>query len=132
MLAVEPESAVASLVAKARAGDRAAIGELYRRFAPSVHAVLLSRLPPSEAQDAVHDVFVLVQERLASLAEDGAFGGWIHVIARNLAIDRLRERGRHPREEPMRDVAVRASADGELGRRVLAHLQDCRRRTGRP
>jgi RNA polymerase sigma-70 factor, ECF subfamily len=48
-----------SLVAAARNGDRTAFGRLYDRYARMVHGILLSRVPPSEVDDLVQDVFVL-------------------------------------------------------------------------
>jgi hypothetical protein len=37
------------LIRKARTGDRAAFGELYRQYASMVHGLLLARVPPDVA-----------------------------------------------------------------------------------
>ncbi len=113
---------VAVLAARARNGNAAAFDGLYRRFAKSVHAVLLSRLPPRDAEELVQEVFLAAHRRVARLEDAAAFGPWIHTIARNAAIDRLRVLGRRPSEEPLRDVAVPPS-DSELAGRVLHHIQ---------
>lgn len=47
-----------SLVEAARGGDRGAFGLLYDRHARTVHGLLLARVPPSEAEDLLHDVFI--------------------------------------------------------------------------
>lgn len=78
---------VAELVRAARDGDRGAFAGLYDRFHRPVHAVILSRVPASEANDLVQDVFVQALRRLPSLRQDGSFGGWLMMIARNRATD---------------------------------------------
>lgn len=88
----EAAEELARRVAAARAGDRAAFGELYRRFAPFVHGVLLSRVPFAEADDVVHEVFLFALERLPGLREPAAFGPWIAAIARRKAVDHYRRR----------------------------------------
>ncbi len=77
--------AVASLVALAAKGDRDAFGTLYQRFAPMVHGVLLSHAAPDDAADLVHDVFLTAMNRLDTLRDQNAFGGWLAAIARNTA-----------------------------------------------
>lgn len=81
------EAHVDSLVGQARRGNRAAFGELYQRYARMVHGILLARVPPSEVDDLMQDVFVSALKRLASLRSDDAFGGWLAMIARNQSTD---------------------------------------------
>lgn len=76
----------------AKSGDRAAFGRLYERYARMVHGIALAYLPYSEAPDLVQDVFLLAMERLSSLRDVGAFGGWLSTMARNAAVDRVRKR----------------------------------------
>src|SRR5215469_16503366 len=83
----------AALVRAAAHGDRAAFGELYQRYARLVHGILLARVPPAEAEDLVHDVFVLAMRRMEELRTVAAFRGWLAAIARRRAIDFYRERG---------------------------------------
>src|SRR5205809_3832863 len=77
----------AFLANAARKGDRPAFGLLYSRYARMVHGILLARVPRSEVDDLVQDVFMLALRRLSSLREAGAFGGWLAMIARNRATD---------------------------------------------
>ncbi len=98
--AAEPQpevSAGASLVAAARVGDTEAFGKLYDLYAPMVHGLLLARLPWSEVDDLVQDVFVQAFKRLHTLRENNAFGGWLAMIARNRAMD-FHRRARHTTE----------------------------------
>jgi RNA polymerase sigma-70 factor (ECF subfamily) len=75
------------LVLQARAGDEAAFGDLYRRYARVVHGLLLARVPVGDADDLVQDVFLSAWTRLGSLRDPAAFGGWLAMIARNRAVD---------------------------------------------
>jgi RNA polymerase sigma-70 factor (ECF subfamily) len=77
----------ALLVRRARSGDETAFTDLYRRYVRVVHGLLLARIPPSEVEDLVQDVFLSAWKRLDSLRDPGAFGGWLSMIARNRAAD---------------------------------------------
>src|SRR5438270_1179602 len=74
-------------VEAARAGDRAAFGRLYDRYARMVHGIVLSRVPRTEVDDLVQDVFLFALRRLGTLRDAAAFGGWLAMIARNRALD---------------------------------------------
>jgi RNA polymerase sigma-70 factor, ECF subfamily len=76
-----------NLVLLAARGDRAAFGELYQRYARTIHAILLARVPAAEADDLVQDVFISALRHLASLRTPGAFPAWLASIARNRAND---------------------------------------------
>ncbi|MBI4469695.1 MAG: sigma-70 family RNA polymerase sigma factor [Acidobacteria bacterium] len=76
-----------SLVELARDGDRSAFGLLYDRHARMVHGLLLARVPRSEAEDLLHDVFIAALRQLNALRDGSAFGAWIARIARNRAND---------------------------------------------
>jgi RNA polymerase sigma-70 factor, ECF subfamily len=76
-----------SLIEQAREGSRVAFGQLYQQYSRMVHGLLLARVPHSEVEDMVQDVFLLALKRLQSLRDERAFGGWLAMIARNQAID---------------------------------------------
>ncbi len=82
-----------ALVAAARAGDRAAFGLLYGRYARMVHGILLCRVPPREVDDLVQEVFLAAMKKLSSLREDAKFAGWLATITRNRATDYFRKAG---------------------------------------
>jgi len=79
------------LVEAANRGDREAFGQLYDLYGRMVHGVLLARVPRDEVDDLVQDVFIQALERLHTLREPGAFGGWLAAIARNRATDYYRK-----------------------------------------
>lgn len=86
----EAASAEATLVERARTGDQEAFNEIYRKFAPMVHGILLSRVPYDEVKDIVQDVFLTAYKNLHSLRDANAFGGWLARIARNQAVEYYR------------------------------------------
>jgi RNA polymerase sigma-70 factor (ECF subfamily) len=80
----------AAIVEAARAGDNQALSELYRRFAPVVHGILLSYVSAAEADDLTHEVFETVITHLSDLKSSEAFPGWIVAIARRRALNVIR------------------------------------------
>jgi RNA polymerase sigma-70 factor (ECF subfamily) len=80
-----------SLVSAARAGDRAAFGRLYDRYARMVHGILLARVPPREVHDLVQEVFLSALRQLHALRDVSRFGAWLGTITRNRANDYFRK-----------------------------------------
>lgn len=110
----------ASLVESVRCGDREAFGQLYHLYAPMVHGILLARVPRSEVDDLVQDIFLIVLKRLNTLRNTNAFGAWLAMITRNRAMDFYR----HTREteELPADIVGRSFLDAEA-REVLSVIR---------
>lgn len=68
-------------------GDQDSYTPLYKRYAPLVHGILLARVPRSEVEDLVQDIFLHALRKLHTLRDRAAFGAWIAMIARNQAMD---------------------------------------------
>jgi RNA polymerase sigma-70 factor (ECF subfamily) len=82
------------LVQQAQAGDRAAYGEIVRRFEPTVYAVALARLRnPAEAQELTQEVFIHSMRKLDQLRDPQCLAGWLRQITVRMAINRLTRRG---------------------------------------
>jgi RNA polymerase sigma-70 factor (ECF subfamily) len=81
------ESPAAILVRTVLAGDRDTFGRLYELYAPLVHGILLARMPRSEVEDTVQEIFLHALRKLHTLRDANAFGPWIAMIARNRAMD---------------------------------------------
>src|SRR5271155_2170901 len=83
------------LVALAAAGGRAAFGELVRRHASAVRA-LLRRMgaDPALADDLAQDAFIAAFEQIADFRGEGTFQAWVKRIAARLYVKRWRRDAR--------------------------------------
>jgi RNA polymerase sigma-70 factor (ECF subfamily) len=107
-----PEPSTAELVRRARAGERDAFGELYRRYAGMVHGILLARLPHSEVADASQDVFLRALRHLSALRDEAAFGGWLATLTRTAAVDWRRRPASRAAHEPLDEQMAGAHGAG--------------------
>ena len=100
----------ARLLRRVAAGERAAFGELYDRFSRPLFATALRIVQDSaEAQDIVHDAFVVVWEKANTFeSQRGTAFSWMVTLVRNRAIDRVRSRRR-------RQELLSASVPTDLG-----------------
>jgi RNA polymerase sigma-70 factor (ECF subfamily) len=135
----------AEVLRRIGAGDPAAVGELYDRYAASLLPLAIRIVRDrAEAEDLLHDAFVQVSDRAAQYAaERGTVVAWLVTLVRNLAIDRARRRERRgalardviayePPAEKSHDTPESLVADaGERDkvRRALAALPDAQRLT---
>lgn len=87
---VEDQDAV--LVERAKAGDVASFGELVRRYEKTVQGIV-SRMAPSqdEADDLAQEVFLSAWRGLKSFRGDARFSTWLHTIAVNATLKRLKQ-----------------------------------------
>lgn len=84
---------LADLIARARDGHRAAIGELYDLHAEALYNTALRVLGSEpDAEDVVHDVFVGLTKTLRSYQERGKFEAWLKQITARVALMKLRRR----------------------------------------
>jgi RNA polymerase sigma-70 factor (ECF subfamily) len=107
MLSGETLPTDVELLQRIAGGDALAVAELYDRHARMLLGLSLRIVRDrSEAEDVLHDAFVVVGERARQyIPERGAVGAWLVTLVRNLSIDRTRRRDRR----------------GAIARDVLAH-----------
>jgi len=80
-------------VARARAGDADAWGELYRNFAPAIFRFCRRALPTREdAEDATMEIFMKLRDKLSQYDETRSFSAWLYRVAANHCWDILRRR----------------------------------------
>jgi RNA polymerase sigma-70 factor, ECF subfamily len=93
-----------------RSGNEQAMGELYERYSGIVYSVALRVLGDSStAEDILQEVFLKLWRTPEVFdGNRGSLGGWLAVIARNRAIDFLRQR--RP-ESDIEDVVVGVEPD---------------------
>jgi len=90
MAAEDPD---AGLVARAQAGELGAFEELIRRHSSSVYRALMAILGnPEESQDAMQDALLSAFKHIGGFQGRAKFSTWLISIARNTALQRLRDR----------------------------------------
>lgn len=88
----------ADVVRRMAAGSEAALETIYDRYGPAIFAAAY-RLTSDRgtAEEVVQETFLALWNRAESYDERaGSLAAWLHTIARNRAIDRLRAAGRRP------------------------------------
>lgn len=81
----------ADLVRAAQKGDAASMGLLLERYRASLYRVAIQMLgDTTEAQDAVHDTFLIAMRKIDQVRDPLAIGGWLHVVVRNVCRMRIR------------------------------------------
>lgn len=85
------------LVRQSTLGSREAFGLLVVRYSRSVRAVCIARSGRcSDLDDLVQEAFLRAYRGLGRLEEPARFGAYLHRIAHNLCVDRLRRSGKEP------------------------------------
>lgn len=113
-------------LSRARAGDRAAMGELYQAFAsPLLSFLVMQTRRQQDAEDLLGEVFIAAMRDIGSFEGDPTgFRAWLYRIATNRAIDLSRRNRRRP-EETLEVVQERVDeADPEAD--ALAGLERAR------
>ena len=77
-------------VARAAAGDMAAFERLYRSHVARIHSLVRRMAGPGEADDLTQDIFLRAWSRLGTFRGESAFGTWLHRLAVNIVVERLR------------------------------------------
>jgi RNA polymerase sigma factor (sigma-70 family) len=81
------------MIARARAGDTAAWGELYREYAPAIFRFCRRAMPTREdAEDATMEIFMKLRDKLIQYDQSRSFTAWLYKVAANHCWDMLRRR----------------------------------------
>lgn len=84
---------LSDLLARVRAGDANAWGELYRRYASAIFRFCRRVLPTREdAEDATTEIFMKVRHKIGSYDASRPFTTWLYKVASNYCWDTLRRR----------------------------------------
>ena len=88
----------ATLVARAKRGDEAAISQLYRQYAPGIYGYVASRVSdPALADDLTSEVFLRALEGLDRFEYRGiAISAWLYRIAHDRIADHFRRQAQRP------------------------------------
>jgi RNA polymerase sigma-70 factor (ECF subfamily) len=97
----DPDGIVSRVVARAKEGDRDALRYLYVRYADNVYGYVRSIVRDEhEAEDVTQHVFAKLMTVLCKYEQrDVPFSAWILRVARNVAVDQIRQRRMIPQAE---------------------------------
>ena len=89
----------AVLMLRVKRGDRAAFTGLVEKYKqPVMNFVFRSLRDETEAEDVAQNVFLQVYKSRARYERTAKFSTWLFTIARNLCLNEVRRRSRHPAE----------------------------------
>ena len=89
----------AELMRRVKGGDVRAFAELVDRYRqPVLNFIARTLRDPTEAEDLAQNVFVQVHKSAQRYRDTARFSTWLFTIARNLCLNELRRRARHPAE----------------------------------
>lgn len=88
------------LIARARAGDSQAWGELYQQFAPAIFRFCRRAMPTREdAEDSTMEIFMKLRDKLSQYDQSRSFTAWLYKVSANHCWDMLRRRkARHEKD----------------------------------
>lgn len=115
-------------LAKARSGERAALGVLVRAHQRSVYSLALRMLGTRDlAEDLTQEVFMQLNGNLRSIDSNRHLHFWLRQVTSNRAIDQLRRRARVPLtslEEESELFSQEEGSDPMLQRHMQALLAE--------
>ncbi len=89
----------AALMLRVKQGDTAAFTELVEKYKqPVMNLVYRTLRDATEAEDLAQNVFVQVYKSAYRYKSSAKFTTWLFTIARNLCLNEIRRRSRHPAE----------------------------------
>jgi RNA polymerase sigma-70 factor (ECF subfamily) len=89
----------AVLMLRVKRGDRAAFAGLVEKYKqPVMNFVFRSLRDETESEDVAQNVFLQVYKSRGRYKQTAKFSTWLFTIARNLCLNELRRRTRHPAE----------------------------------
>lgn len=106
-----------SWVARARQADMTAFESLYRLHVGRIYGLCLRMTGnPSEAEDCTQEAFIQAWKQLSRFRGDSAFGTWMHRIAVNSVLGRMRkERREQDRVQAVTDISPAPQTVGDDG-----------------
>ena len=112
-----------SIVDAARAGDQAALSELYTLYFPRVYRYILARTGNTyDAEDLAEEVFMKVLEAIDRFQwREAPFSAWLFRIAHNALISQRRKDGVRGRSGPLSDgIALDSQSPDDMVANRLA------------
>ncbi len=134
-----PESAEGTILALAQSGDHHAFAQLYAQHKRRIYSLCLRMVGnAAEAEDLTQEAFLQLHRKIGTFRGDSAFSTWLHRMAINVVLMRLRKKGLSlisldeamepaPEERPGRsfgapDLTLTGSIDRLALERAVANL----------
>src|SRR5579871_5547860 len=109
----------AVLMLRVKRGDRAAFAELVEKYKqPVMNFIFRSLRDETEAEDLAQNVFLQVYKSRDRYERTAKFSTWLFTIARNLCLNEIRRRSRHPADSL---EAVHSESDDQPARQFEDH-----------
>jgi RNA polymerase sigma-70 factor (ECF subfamily) len=97
-MSVQPDPD-AALMLRVKRGDRAAFASLVDKYKqPVMNFIFRSLRDEIEAEDLAQNVFLQAWKSRGRYKQTAKFSTWLFTIARNLCLNEIRRRSRHPAE----------------------------------
>ena len=125
--ATDIEAAESAWIRRAQQADARAFEALYRLHVDKIYVLCLRMTGNvSEAEDCTQEAFILAWNKLGKFRGDSAFSTWLHRIAVNAVLGRIRKRKReHDRIQAVADAQPAQLTTGDTGEmRDLAEAVD--------
>src|SRR4051812_10305644 len=106
---VEPRDPDAILMLRAAGGEVACFEELVDKYKQPVLNLVTRLVGEAEAEDIAQGAFIQAFKSAARYRASAKFSTWLFTIARNLALNELRRRSRHPADSL--DAPIRGQDD---------------------
>src|SRR6478736_3570546 len=122
-----PRADDAALVREVAAGSQDALAALYDRYVDAVFAASIRLTSDRQvAEEVVQETFLALWNRAELFNPSmGSLAAWLHTIARNRTVDRLRAAGRRPNLVPLSSATGNDEGDAAaLDRIVLAYREE--------
>jgi RNA polymerase sigma-70 factor (ECF subfamily) len=105
----------AALVQRAQRADSAAFEALYRAHVDKIYGLCLRMTGNvAEAEDCTQDAFIQAWNKLSKFRGESAFGTWLHRVAVNTVLGRMRKSKReHDRIQAVSDVVDAPESIGD-------------------
>jgi RNA polymerase sigma-70 factor (ECF subfamily) len=121
------QAELANAIARARAGDAEAWGDLYRQYASAIFRFCRRALPTREdAEDATVEIFMKLREKLGQYDPERPFSSWLYKVAANHCWDMLRRR--HTRQDletdDVENLPLESPDSGQLSRLIEEETAD--------
>lgn len=120
---VQPDEA--ELIARARAGDTEAFGELVWRYRDTVYTLAVRLVGPDLAGDVAQEALIRAWRAMPRFRGDAALGTWLHRITVNTAWTMRKRAARHDAQQ-LDEMVMNTAVDHSTGPEKAGEMLEVR------